>query len=59
MKPTELNLCAQCRQELAWALDMEEVPGSAVEKTTCAYCRKRSYGGKFIVSDKKRRDKDV
>lgn len=25
----------------------------------CAYGRKRSYGGKFIVSDKKRRDKDV
>jgi len=44
---------------MAWALDMEEVPGSAGKKTTCAYCRRKDYCGRYIVRDKNRRDKDV
>lgn len=59
MNTRELNLCLQCQSELAWALDMEEVPGSAGKKTTCAYCRKKAYCDRFIVRDKNRRDKNV
>lgn len=58
MKPTEMNLCAKCRRELDGALDMEEIPGTAIKKTACAYCGILSYGGRFVITDKKRRKKD-
>lgn len=59
MKETEMSLCAKCRQEREGALEMEEIPGSAMEKTACAYCGIKSYGGRFIVRYRDRRGKHV
>lgn len=53
MSTKTLYLCAACRQKLKNNLRIEEIKGdAALEKDTCAFCRRSCYGGWYEISYK-------
>lgn len=45
----QLDLCGRCAEIFAEAYRVERVAGGCDHKVTCENCRKRRYGGKYVI----------
>lgn len=58
MKPTEKTLCYACAVLLKEGYDVQEIPGENKLLRSCEMCGRRTFGGKFAIKGKEKKNEN-